>query len=275
MRRLTTSGCSTWRKWPVSSTISTSEPSARKSSGDPMEESGMQLLSRPCRYSVGFGVGSSAALARRPAPAPAARGAHGAVVADGGDDVLGVADGLLDAGDVPGAVVAGRPVAPEVVDEGVVIEREGNLRHRGQEEEHVPTLLQLRVGEQRHADGRRRGDGGGDGAAPAVGLVGHRAVGGQSAQSWPMMTASSPPPRPRAVRWRPAPARRSGSGRRRGWRSGRSHGGTGPRRGSPPPPVRAAGGARCAPYRETRAGRGRAARPRVRRSGRRIRARWR
>ncbi len=61
MRLLTTSGRSTWRKCPVPSTISFSEPSARKSSGDPMDESSMQLSSRPWRYSVGFGVGTSVA----------------------------------------------------------------------------------------------------------------------------------------------------------------------------------------------------------------------
>ena len=49
MRPLTTSGRSTWRKWPARSTISTAEPSAMKSSGDPMEESSMQLSSRPWR----------------------------------------------------------------------------------------------------------------------------------------------------------------------------------------------------------------------------------
>ena len=106
---------------------------------------------------------------------------HGAVVPDGSDDVLGVADRLLDASGVPRAVVAGRPVAPEVIDEGVVVQGERDLRRRGQEEEHVPALLQLRVGEERHADGCRRGDGRRDGPAPAVGLVGDGAVGGQSA----------------------------------------------------------------------------------------------
>ena len=49
MRRLTTSGLSRWRKWPAPSTISISEPSARKSRGDPMDESSMQPSSRPCR----------------------------------------------------------------------------------------------------------------------------------------------------------------------------------------------------------------------------------
>ncbi len=104
---------------------------------------------------------------------------HGAVVADGGQHALGVADGLLHLRHVPAAVVARRPVAPEVGNEGVVVERESHLGQRGEEEEHVPALLQLRVGEQRHADGRGRGDGGRDGAAPACRLVGHRTVGGQ------------------------------------------------------------------------------------------------
>ena len=49
MRRLTTSGRSTCRKWPASSMTSTSEPSAMKSSGEPMDESSMQPSSRPCR----------------------------------------------------------------------------------------------------------------------------------------------------------------------------------------------------------------------------------
>ena len=49
MWRLTTSGRSTCRKWPASSTTSTAEPSARKSSGEPMDDSSMQLSSRPWR----------------------------------------------------------------------------------------------------------------------------------------------------------------------------------------------------------------------------------
>ena len=47
IRRLTTSGRSRWAKWPAPSTISSSEPSAMKSSGDPMDDSSMQPSSRP------------------------------------------------------------------------------------------------------------------------------------------------------------------------------------------------------------------------------------
>ena len=46
---LTAAGRSTWRKWPASSTISIVEPSAMKSSGDPIDDSNMQLSSRPWR----------------------------------------------------------------------------------------------------------------------------------------------------------------------------------------------------------------------------------
>ena len=76
MRRLTTSGCSTWRKWPVSSMISTAEPSAMKSSGDPMEDSSMQLSSRPWRYSVGLGVGMSAAVCSSASSGACSEGSH-------------------------------------------------------------------------------------------------------------------------------------------------------------------------------------------------------
>ncbi len=106
---------------------------------------------------------------------------HGAVVADGRHDALGVADGLLHPRHVPRPVVARRPVAPEVPEKGVVVERQRRLGQGGEEEEHVPALLELRVGEQRHADGGRGRHGRRDGAPPALGLVRHRAVGGQGA----------------------------------------------------------------------------------------------
>ena len=93
-----------------------------------------------------------------------------AVVADGGEHVLGIADRLLDPGHVPAAVVARRPVGPEVVDEGIVVQRERRLGQGGEEEEHVPAALQLGVGQQRHADGHGGGHGRRHGTAPAVGL---------------------------------------------------------------------------------------------------------
>ncbi len=76
MRRLTRSGRSTWRKWPASSTTSTSEPSAMKSSGDPMDDSSMHWSSRPWRYSVGFGVGSSAAACSSASSGTCSVGSH-------------------------------------------------------------------------------------------------------------------------------------------------------------------------------------------------------
>ena len=95
MRAFTTSGRSRCRKWPVPSTISISEPSAMKSSGEPMDDSSMQpsrfaavevQRRLRCRQQRGcLLVGQLGHLQR---------GVEGgAVGADGGDHAVGVTDG--------------------------------------------------------------------------------------------------------------------------------------------------------------------------------------
>ena len=99
-----------------------------------------------------------------------------------------------------------------------------------------------------------------------LGLVRHRAVGGEGAPVVADEDGLAVRRRaPRAARWRRGPGRPPGSARRPAPRSGRSRARRGRRRGSRPPPARGAGGARCGPCPGSRAGTGRAARPRARR----------
>ena len=105
------------------------------------------------------------------------RGEHGAVVADGGGQPILGGQRLLDAGGVPRAVVAGRPVGPEPVDEGQLVLPHGELGQRGLEHEHVPAAAELVVVEEPEPHRRRRWHGHGDHPPPAVGLGGRGRVG--------------------------------------------------------------------------------------------------
>lgn len=68
-----------------------------------------------------------------------------AIVGNGGGEGAGLAQHRLDAGDVGRMIVAGRPVGPEIVDQGVI--GRGNLRIRQAGELDIPPVesaLELR-----------------------------------------------------------------------------------------------------------------------------------